>query len=578
MWIFFIRVEQCCPTLEGLKPLAVCYLNRNSGGIIRRLQRWRFASVDHGRANPKMNRRVLAACLVILACLPWSRLSASEASARVHLPDPDLTGLEAAVAEQLRSYREITLEQIADPDAGAEETAAAVGELGRYYHAYELAAPAEECYRTAIGLTPLDFRWHYFLGYLHQKAGRLEEAEAAYLRALEIYRAAPPALLRLAEVYIELDRLEAAASLMREALALDPTSAAAEAALGELYQRMGRNEEAIALLRSAIEKVPAANRLFYPLALAYRATGKMDEARRLMSLQGKVGVKPADPLIDGLEGLKTGERVHSLNGQAAFRAGRYAEAVEAFRRAVEADPSSVTARINLGSALGEMGDVDEAIEQYEKALEIAAGNATALFNLGMLLADRGELAEALQHLRLAAQFEPEDAVIRLELAETHRRNGDLEDALIHYRAAAELEPPGEDARLGAARVLVALRRFSEARDVLEEGLRQLPTSGFLAHPLSRLLAMGPDLEVRDGVRALELATRVYAARPMAAHAEVVAAAHAEQGQCDEAALWQQRAIDASSEASELRRQVLSLYQAGAPCRYPGQESEETSAP
>ena len=148
----------------------------------------------------------------------------------LNLPEPDLTGLEPSVAEQLREYRAVAVGEIDNPEAGPEEVAAAIGELGRYYQAYDLVGAAEACYTIARRLTPQDFRWHYFLGYLYQTEGRLDEAEDGYLRALEIYRAAPPALLRLAEVYVELDRLQAAASLMREALGLDPSSAAAAAA------------------------------------------------------------------------------------------------------------------------------------------------------------------------------------------------------------------------------------------------------------------------------------------------------------------------------------------------------------
>jgi tetratricopeptide (TPR) repeat protein len=506
----------------------------------------------------------------VISALLFTAAAGAEGS-WIRLPDVDLSSLEPAVANQLQRFRGITEEEIGDPEAGPDELAAAVGELGRNYHAYELAEPAEQCYRIARRLTPEDFRWHYFLGFLLQTEGRLDEAEGAYLRALEIHRAAPPALLRLAEVYVELNRMEAAASLMREALNLDPSSAVAEASLGELYQRLGRNEEAIELLESALEKVPGANRLYYPLALAHRALGKTDEARRLLALSGRVGVKPFDPMIDGLADLKAGERVHILEGHAAFRAGRYAEAADAFRRAVEAAPQSTTARVDLGSALGELGEVDAAIAEYEKVLDLAPANETALFNAGLLYARQGELRKARVHLRTAAQLEPKDAAVRLRLADVHWMLRELDDALLHYRAAAELEPPGELPCVGEAQVLASLSRFADARDRLEECLEQVPTSGLLAHALSRLLAMGPELDVRDGERALDLAGKVYEALPGAAHAEVVAAAHAELEQCDDAVSWQQRAIDSSNEATVgSRRQVLALYQAGAPCRYPGQ--------
>jgi tetratricopeptide (TPR) repeat protein len=386
------------------------------------------------------------------------------------LPGAELGGLEEAVASQLRSAREVTLSVVADESATPEELAATIGELGRHYHAYDLRSSAEGCYRIAGRLTPEDFRWPYHLGYLLQTEGRLEEAKRAYTRALGIHRSVPPALLRLGQVHLDLGEDEAAGEVLREALSLDPTSAAVEAALGELYHSQGRHREAIALLRSALEKEPRANRLYYPLALAHRALGEMDEARRLLALQGTVGIRPADPLIDGLALLTTGERIHLLRGQSAYRAGRFADAAEEFRQAVAAEPESIAARIDLGSALGELGDVEGAIEQFERAAELAPGNETALFNLGVLLARRGDLERASDHLKQAAQLDPEDAGIRFQLAEALRRQDNFEGALVHYRRAIELEPHAEPARLGEAQALTALGRFSEVGDRLEEGL------------------------------------------------------------------------------------------------------------
>jgi tetratricopeptide (TPR) repeat protein len=528
-----------------------------------------------------MNRRAsdcrVFASAILIGILPWlARIGAvegAEVGDWIILPEAELGGLEQAVASQLSSARELTLSVVADESKTPEELAATIGELGRHYHAYDLRGPAEGCYRIAARLTPEDFRWPYYLGYLLQTDGRLEEAKGAYLRALGIHRAVPPALLRLGRVHLDLAEEEAAGEVFREALSLDPTSAAVEAALGELYQSQGRHREAIELLRSALDKEPRANRLYYPLALAHRALGETEEARRLLALQGSVGIKPADPLIDGLARLTTGERVHLLRGQTAFRAGRFAEAAEEFRLAVAAEPKSIAARIDLGSALGELGDVEGAIEQFERAVELAPGNETALFNLGVLLARGGDLEQAVDHLKQAAQLAPEDAGIRHELAEALRRQGHFEDALVHLRRAIELEPLAEGPRLGEAQALTGLGRYAQVRERLEESLTILPSSGMLSHALSRLLALGPDLEVRDGARALDLSLEVYRARPSAAHAEVVAAALAELDRCEEAADWQRRLVVGAATA-ELEadrsdaRGVLSHYEKGPPCRYP----------
>ena len=488
----------------------------------------------------------------------------------INLPEQDLSGLEPAVAVQLSSIDALTRERLEDETVSVQAWAEAVGDLGRHYHAYELSDAAESCYRIARRLAPEEFRWPYFLGYLLQSTGRLAEAESEYLEALGIYRRVPAGLLRLGKVYRDLGQQEDAEELFNEALTLDPSSAAVQAALGELYAEQGRHDDAIRLLEMALDHAPEATNLYYPLALAYRGRGDLDKARELLTRRGPVGVKPADPLIDGLALLKAGERAYLLEGQTAFRAGRYEEAVAAFSQAVAAAPDSVSARIDLGSALGQVGEIEKALAEYDKALELAPENPTALFNAGLLRAQQGELDVALEHLRSASRVAPKDMTIRLRLADVLRVAGDLENALAEYQAAAELDPAEEKARLGEAQVLASLGRFAEARDALERGLIQLPSSGLMAHALSRLLVMGPDLSIRDGERALGLAERVFAAQPGPEYGEVVAAALAALGRCEEAVKWQQEVLERSSNQTltPQRQNVLAVYEEGPPCAYP----------
>ncbi len=285
-----------------------------------------------------------------------------------------------------------------------------------------------------------------------------------------------------------------------------------------------------------------------------------------------MGIRPADPLIDGLSEKALGERVMLLRGRAAYQAGRFEEAAAEFRRALEAAPDSIPALINLGTTLGRLEKFDDAMVQFRKAIELAPGNSTAQLNLGTMLAAQGKPEEAVTYLESAASYAPEDAGYRWELAEVQRRLGRLEDALLHYRAAAELSPPGEMARFREAQILTELNRSAEARDRLEEGLELIPRSLNLAIALARILAATPELEVRDGVRAQELALRVVGAAPTMRAVETVAMAYAESGLCDKAAEYQHRAIEAAMDrddpelVGELQR-TLERYENERPCRY-----------
>ncbi len=511
--------------------------------------------------------------LVLLWISLGSPLPVMATESWIDVPEVSLEELEPAVAQQLGRLREHVVGQASDSSVSAPKLGDALGELGRHYHAYNLLHGALDCYVIAQRLAPEDFRWPYLEGYLHQSAGRLSEAVRSYERALSIFAGVPPALVRLGQAYRGLHRVEEAESALRAALELDPVQAAAYATLGQLYQESGRNAEAVASLTRALELEPGANLLYYPLGLAYRALGDLERAAAALERRGKLGVAPSDPLIDGLADLTTGERVHLIRGRTAFAAGDFAAAAEEFRRASELEPESARARVNLATALAQLGQADLAMRELEVAIRLAPGNATALFNLGALHEQRGEWELAAERFAAAVSYEPDDAETRLRLASAQRRLGDLDPALANYGRAIALNPRLEAAYLGEADVLARLARYEEARNRLEAAYGLMPTSGLIGHGLARLLAACPDGSLRDGPRALELALAVVRAAPSSRHAQTVAMAFAETGRCEEAAAWQAQAVEAQQRVGDTQsardlETLRAAYLAGPPCRPP----------
>lgn len=127
--------------------------------------------------------------------------------------------------------------------------------------------------------------------------------------------------------------------------------------------------------------------------------------------------------------------------------------------------------------------------------------------------------------------------------------------------------------------MVEQGRNREAIQVLEQAHDGLPSNGRIAHALARMLAGAPDPTLRDGARALPLALQVYQARPTPGHAQTLAMAHAEVGDCAEAARWQQQAQDALLSAgphfagqAAAAGGILEHYRNRKPCRYPYRDS------
>ena len=78
------------------------------------------------------------------------------------------------------------------------------------------------------------------------------------------------------------------------------------------------------------------------------------------------------------------------------RADRYPEAVDAFRQAIEVNPSLAEAYANLGNALAQLKRLPEAESAYRQALVIRADYGEARFGLAVLLLSLGRFDEGWQ--------------------------------------------------------------------------------------------------------------------------------------------------------------------------------------
>src|ERR1017187_754656 len=75
----------------------------------------------------------------------------------------------------------------------------------------------------------------------------------------------------------------------------------------------------------------------------------------------------------------------AADGLKALGTGEYAAAVEAFRKAVAADPSDYSAHFNLALAYGFLMRDEDGIAEYRRTLELKPGLYEAELNCGMLL-------------------------------------------------------------------------------------------------------------------------------------------------------------------------------------------------
>jgi tetratricopeptide (TPR) repeat protein len=102
-------------------------------------------------------------------------------------------------------------------------------------------------------------------------------------------------------------------------------------------------------------------------------------------------------------------KVQFEQGNSHVEAGRWPEAVAAYQKAIELDPSLQAAYANLGVAYYQLGEFDRAASQYKKALELDPEDIEVSYNLGALYLQQALSAEG--------QYDPElleQAITQLE--------------------------------------------------------------------------------------------------------------------------------------------------------------------
>ncbi|HET6764633.1 MAG TPA: tetratricopeptide repeat protein, partial [Longimicrobiaceae bacterium] len=188
--------------------------------------------------------------------------------------------------------------------------------------------------------------------------------------------------------------------------------------------------------------------------------------------------------------------VQNLTGLCLSLLGRPEEAVDAFRRATEANAGYVEAHLNLAITLNDLGRFDEARAEFQAAsdadVEKAGGRfpsaaAARLANkhaeLGDLYAEAGSPDDALREYGRAVELRPQFLDIRNKLARILVDAGREDEAARELTEVVELRPAFAAARANLGLALFRLGRMDEAEAEWQRCLQQQPqnaqVSGYL---------------------------------------------------------------------------------------------------
>ena len=121
-------------------------------------------------------------------------------------------------------------------------------------------------------------------------------------------------------------------------------------------------------------------------------------------------------------------------GQVCEESEDYSEAVDAYQRAISANPHLPAAWFNLGNALRMLGQLGEAAEAYQEASRQDGLMAPAWYNLADVQEEQGKIGDAVRSLLEALRASPSYADAHFNLALCYEKLNQRTEAVRHWEA------------------------------------------------------------------------------------------------------------------------------------------------
>lgn len=168
--------------------------------------------------------------------------------------------------------------------------------------------------------------------------------------------------------------------------------------------RAGKYEAAVRDLRQAVEQQPNSDDAHYALALALTEIKQLNEAIEEFKQVLALTIDP-DLKIFSCYNM----------GNAYFDLGKYVEAIESYKAAIEIDPTLANPHNNLGLAYAATSKVNEATAEFAEAVRLKPDYAEAHYNLGVAYLQLGRRREADERRQILVALKSEQLANKLQV-------------------------------------------------------------------------------------------------------------------------------------------------------------------
>jgi len=337
---------------------------------------------------------------------------------------------------------------------------------------------------------------HFLAAQQAQREDRLDDAVHEYLAVLKLAPALPEAYVNLGLVYYAQSKFDDSAQALSKAGKLRPGMRGVSLWLGIDEVHLNHPAQAVPLLRNAVRQDPQDKQAESWLGTALWNAGQMDAALlqvRKAAAQfpddpdllfsvgeayGKAAKQQSEQLLENSAGTAISDRIYASTYASDHD---WTKAEGHLRRAIQRDPKSVDAHLDLAEVFLYQAQLSAALEQLEQAGALSPKSATVLAKSGELLILSGQLPEGLSRVEQAIKFDESEALDALGLPVEGRISGSEVGA--DLRALCDT----------AQEKLKAIQRSTVTTDVALAGLYALSGDNTAAARAYQRLAPAPPI-------------------------------------------------------------------------------------
>ncbi len=167
-------------------------------------------------------------------------------------------------------------------------------------------------------------------------------------------------------------------------------------------------------------------------------------------------------------------------------AGDKKVALSLYKKALEINPQSLTAILNISTLLYELKKYEQSSQYAEQALAIKPDNFSALMNLGNIAYSRGEYDTALAYYEQMYALNKNSYNAIINIANTCYNKGQYLKALEYAQTAIDKRPTNAEPYIVAGNCYIELKRNEEGAACLKKAAEIAPNSDWLCTSISVL--------------------------------------------------------------------------------------------